>query len=68
MWLKQQNYLKVLVELNCTKKSCYSALIQGHLPDKTSVGENKICFPLLDCLFLETLQGKGCNLFLYICI
>ena len=24
------------------------------------------CFPLFTCLFLETLQGKGCNLFLYI--
>ena len=66
MWLKQQNCLKVLVELNYTKKSHYSALIQSHLPYKTSVGGSKIYFPLFTCLFLKTLQGKGCNLFLYI--
>ena len=44
------------------------SLIRSHLPDKTPVGGGKICFALFNCLFLETLQGKGCNLFLYICI
>ena len=65
MWLKQQNCLKVLVELNCAKKSHYSALIQSNLPDKTSAGGSKTRFALFNCLFLETLLGKGCNLFLY---
>ena len=68
MWLKQQNCLKVLVDLNLTKKSYYADLIQSHLPDKTSVGGSKICFTLFNCLFLETLHGKGCNLCLYICL
>ena len=68
LWLKKQDCLKVLVEMNCTKKSGYSALIESHLPDKTSVDGSKICFVLFNCLFLETLQDKGCNLFLCICI
>ena len=55
MWLKQQNCLKILVKLTCTKKSHYSALIQSHLPEKTSVGGSKICFALFNCLILETL-------------
>ena len=35
---------------------------------KLSIGGSKICFALFNCLFLDTLQGEGCNLFLYICI
>ena len=58
MRLKQQNCLKVLVELNCTKKSHYSALIQSHLPDKTYVGGSKICFALFNCLFLKLYEAK----------
>ena len=37
-----------------------------YFDSKSSVGGSKICFALLNCLFLETLQGKGCNLFLCI--